>query len=235
MAARSAEPELMDSPDTSRQMLRNTLNHFRLINKWLTVHRRLFERFIINDMLKMRTPSATLLDLGAGACDMDLWLLRACKTRGLHLNILAIDHDPRVIEYAKETVEPNTEIVVARTNALEIDRLGRKFDYCLATHLLHHLPADDIPILLNKAASVCNRLLLVTDLARSRCAYLAFSALAPLLFHNSFAYTDGRISIKKGFTLAEFQRLAEAVKPAFRTHVGHVFPAHLCIAAFRRR
>src|SRR5690606_16373980 len=126
LTARSTEPELMDSPSASPQILSNTLRHFRFINKCLPCHRRLLKRFIINDMLQNPAPSATLLDLGAGVCDIDLWLARACKTRGLRLDILAVDRDPRIVDYARKMLKGNTDITitVVCADALDIDRLG---------------------------------------------------------------------------------------------------------------
>jgi hypothetical protein len=47
---------------------------------------------------------------------------------------------------------------------------------------------------------------LLNDLKRSNFAYLGFTLFAGLFFHNSFAFYDGRLSIKRGFKKEELQK-----------------------------
>jgi 2-polyprenyl-3-methyl-5-hydroxy-6-metoxy-1,4-benzoquinol methylase len=233
LSRRCDEPELMDDPNTSAPMLQNTLRLMAMLNRYLLFHRRLLKRHVIKDMLANKIFSATLLDVGAGVCDIDLWLIRVAASKGLRLDVTALDHDDRVIEYAK-AMPHSDRLTIVRANAVDIDKLGRSFDYIFANHLLHHIPAVEIPVLLCKMASACKRLFLVNDLARGNLSYLAFSLGTAPFARNSFAYYDGRLSIKKGFTLTEFQCLASELAVPFTLEVGRAFPAHLYIAARRK-
>ncbi len=66
LSRRSKEVELMDRPDTSKDMLVRTLSQFRTINKFLSPHKRLLRQYIIADMIKEKKKRWRLLDLGAG-------------------------------------------------------------------------------------------------------------------------------------------------------------------------
>jgi len=214
-------------------MLVNTLHHFSIVNHLFSCHRRLLKRYIIADILKESRRSWRLLDVGAGACDIDLWLIKTCHARGLQLDITCIDHDPRVVEYARSQTRDVPGIEVRCAEATEIDKLNEHFDYVLANHLLHHLRSHDVETILTKISTVCDRVFLVNDLLRCYRFYLAYTIIAGVLFRRSFAFTDGRISIKKGFTRREFLQLVRNTELKGQTIVGTAFPGHIYIVNCR--
>jgi 2-polyprenyl-3-methyl-5-hydroxy-6-metoxy-1,4-benzoquinol methylase len=175
-------------------------------------------------MLKQPRRDRRLLDVGAGGCDIDLWLIKTCRAKGLRLNITCLDHDRRVIAdaHSKTRNVPNIKRVCA--NATEIQLLGRRFDYVIANHVLHHFTAPDIGIFLKKVDSVCERVLLVNDLLRSRCSYVFFAAFAKVFLRNSCAYTDGRISIRKGFTKPQLCEMLRNRRSACSALIDTTFP-----------
>ncbi|HUW19176.1 MAG TPA: methyltransferase domain-containing protein [Sedimentisphaerales bacterium] len=219
----------MDRPDTSPQLLANTLRQFSIVNRFFSPHRSLLSRYIIADMLKEPRRCWRLMDAGAGGCDIDLWLLKVCRAKGLRLDIKCIDHDPRVVEYARCKTGHVPNIKIACADAMEIDKSGESFDYVLANHVLHHLAAADIGVFLQKADAVCQRVLLISDLLRSYFSYLIFAALARAFLRHSFAYTDGRISITKGFTRPELLEVVRNTRLKGSTVVDTAFPGHVYI------
>src|SRR5450759_5516343 len=80
-------PELMDLPDASEKKLINTLNQFYLLNILFTRSRRLIEKYILADMLQSPGKTYEFLDLGAGGCDIAIWLLKRCRHLGLDVRI----------------------------------------------------------------------------------------------------------------------------------------------------
>ena len=67
----------------------------------------------------------------------------------------------------------------------------------------------------------------MSDLLRSRFSYALYAAGAKVLLRNSFAYDDGRLSIRKAFTKTEALRLV-AEHPALQSlRVQTCFPGHL--------
>jgi len=227
LSERTSELELMDKPETSAELLINTLRHFEVINRWLSSHRRLLNRYIIADMLKNNRQSRRLLDLGAGGCDIAIWLVKTCRWRGLKLSIVCIDHDSRVVDYARTQTSEFPEIEVVCGDALKIDECGERFDYVFANRVLHHLTSAEIQIMLKKIHIVCGRIFIINDLLRCYSSYLIFSMIASIFFHHSFVYEDGRLSIKKGFTLKELCQMVNSNSLNRQAIVGTAFPGHI--------
>ncbi|MGA0369759.1 MAG: methyltransferase domain-containing protein [Kiritimatiellia bacterium] len=204
-AFRSEEEELMDVPDGNLEQLYNTLDQFEGINLLFSRSRSLLRQTVLRDMQPGR--EYHLVDLGAGACDIPVWLLAEAEKRGLRLRITAVDADPRVIAYARKKHAHLKQLEIRQADALNLSALPA-FDYLFANHFLHHLRDRVLPGLLRDAARLSRRGFVFNDLKRSRFSYLAFSLLARI-YRNSFARTDGLISIRKGFLPRDFQNLLE--------------------------
>lgn len=201
---RATENERMDLPDCDEAQLYRTLDQFHGINRLFSQVRGLLTRTILSDM-QPATPYH-LVDLGAGACDIPVWLLEAAQKRSLDLRITAIDADPRVVRYARERYGEVPNLTLLEHDALNLDRLA-PFDYLFANHFLHHLPDDVIPPLLADAHRLCRRGFVISDLLRSPWSYLGFSLVAHI-YRDSFARADGLISIRKGFRPSDFKDIA---------------------------
>ena len=94
--------------------------------------------------------------------------------------------------------------------------------------ILTALPFELITIL-GAVDQVATTKYVLSDLVRSRLSYLAFSALLPLRMTNSFAWHDGRISIRKAFTVADGQKLITAAGLTGKATIRRFLPAHLAI------
>jgi 2-polyprenyl-3-methyl-5-hydroxy-6-metoxy-1,4-benzoquinol methylase len=197
---RATEDELMDHPDCDGAQLFRTLDQFHGINRLFSRVRGLLARTVLAD-IRPGSPRH-LIDLGAGACDIPVWLLSVAEKRGLDLRITAIDTDPRVVGYARERYGHVPGLNILEHTALDLDSLA-PFDYLFANHFLHHLPDEVIPTLLSDAHRLSRRGFVISDLRRSPWSYLGFSLIAHI-YRDSFARTDGLISIRKGFRPSDF-------------------------------
>lgn len=233
LSRRSEEVELMDRPDTSNDMLVRTLSQFRTINKFLSPHKRLLRQYIIADMIKEKKKRWRLLDLGAGGCDIDLWMLKTCRSKGIKLEITCIDHDLRVVNYAKARTKGIDGIHVICADAARIDHLGGCYDYVFANHFLHHISSENIKVILNNIITVCDRIFLINDIVRCYCSYLSYTLIGGAFFRHSFAYTDGKISIRKGFTRKELWKILCEAKLDAEVLVKTAFPGHVYIVGHR--
>ncbi|TVR32923.1 MAG: methyltransferase domain-containing protein [Spirochaetaceae bacterium] len=205
-AQRSSAPELMDDPGSDRLQLEQTLGQFRLVNLLLSRIRSLLRRYVLRDMLARGVTHATVLDVGAGGCDVALWLLRAAERRGLSLSISCLDHDRRVLAYARRQVAEEPAIEVLDSSVFDI---RGQWDYVICNHFLHHLNDQQVGRFLDLSYQICGRRLLANDLLRSHWSLFGFRVFAALLLHNSFARSDGVLSIKRGFRPHELQRMVE--------------------------
>lgn len=224
--------EAMDRPDCSERKLHRTLGQFRYLNRAVSRYRSLLKRWIVSDMRRDPSRPYHLLDLGAGACDIPVWLLRTCRRAGLRLTVTALDSDPRTLAWARARHHGIPGLRVVRGSAADLPGPG-EVDYVFANHLLHHLADADICRLLRDIAAVARRGYLVSDLVRSRSSYVWFSLLARPFLLGSFAYADGRISIRKGFTPEELQRLVHRAGLEDGARLMPCFPGRLVLVGGR--
>ncbi len=183
----------MDLPDSDRRRLERTLVQMAWINRFLSGARGLLERTIL-ESIRRRPGPCTLLDVGCGGADLALWLVR----REPSLSITCLDHDPRVADYARRRCAGAERIEVRLGSASELEALG-SFDYVFANHFLHHQEDERLAPTVAAMLARTRRLLVITDLLRDRSSYFWYSLLAGLFLHGSFAISDGRLSIRRGF------------------------------------
>jgi SAM-dependent methyltransferase len=183
----------MDLPDSDPRRLERTLAQMAWINRFLSGARGLLERTILQD-IRRRPGSCTLLDVGSGGADLALWLVR----REPSLKVTCLDHDPRAADFARRRCAGVERIEVRLGSASELDRLG-SFDYVFANHFLHHQEDECLAPIVAAMMAHARRLLVITDLLRSRSSFFWYSLLAGAFLHGSFAFADGRLSIRRGF------------------------------------
>lgn len=223
-------PELMDDPSSDHQLLVNTLMQFRLINRFLTPVRRLLKNQVIKQMMQEPNREYHLVDLGAGGCETAVWLLRQAQRKGLHLRITACDHDPRVVQYARDTFGKIPRLTIQQRSVLDIDDFRPPVDFVFANHLLHHLREADIYTLLGSLSRLDKKTVMISDIHRSRTVYTSFYLISAMLFRNSFARDDGLLSIRKGFTRCEFRTFsAEVASQETAFEIKTMPPGHIVL------
>ena len=208
MPVRAREPELMDLPDSDPRRLERTLRQIVLINRLLTGYRRLLECTVLEDLSRHPgRPPYTLLDVGSGGGDIAAWLAR----RQPDLRIVCLDRDPRAVAFARRRCAALPAIEVRLGSVSELDSMER-FDYVLAHDFLHHLPEGEIALAVQAMLRRARRLLVASDLLRSRHSFVIFSLFAAVFLHRSFAAADGRLSIRKGFLPEELRELLSGIE-----------------------
>ncbi len=208
MPVRARGPELMDLPDSDPRRLERTLRQIVLVNRLLTGYRKLLERTILEDLRQHPgRPPYTLLDVGSGGGDIAAWLAR----RQPDLKIVCLDRDPRAVAFARRRCAALPAIELRLGSVCELEAMER-FDYVLAHDILHHLPEEEIAPAVQAMLRRARRLLVASDLLRSRQSFLIFSLFAAVFLHRSFAIADGRLSIRKGFLPEELQGLLSGIE-----------------------
>lgn len=230
---RSKEIELMDIPTSDEKKLINTVKQFRILNILFTRSRGLIKKYFIPDLLKFPGKTHSFLDIGAGGCDIALWLLKYCKRRGLKVKISCLDNDKRITDYSREKCKSVNEIKIIAGSAFDLKQIG-KFDYIFANHFLHHLPSEVIPEILDIISQQTERAFLLNDIFRSRLAYFWYTIFTGLFMHNSFSFYDGRLSIKRGFTYQEMKRFTGLLDKSTNVNVFRTFPARIYVVGLKK-
>jgi hypothetical protein len=198
----------MDRPDCSLKRLYRTLDQFGWINILLSRYRTLLSQHVIQDMLREPQREWRLVDLGAGACDITVWMVRQAEKLGLRLKVTALERDPRVIAYAQAKHRDVDGLTVAAGDALD-PHSWEPVDYVFANHFLHHLTNGEIVRVLRIVAEHTNRVFVLNDILRSRLAYGGYALLMGPFGSRSFALADGLMSIRRGFLPAELRSLVQ--------------------------
>lgn len=227
LTARATLSELMDAPDCDETLLLRTVRQFAAINRLVTRYRKILKRWVIADMQLHPAQTYHLVDMGAGGCDIDVWLLKAARRKGLNLHVTACDTDPRIIAYAQSRY-PNVEGLAFRRTDVLSDPIATPVDYVFANHFLHHLTNEQIVHLLRKWEPFVRRRMVFSDLHRIRSAYAGYAVFSSF-FPRSFARMDGLISIRRGFLPGELDALAKQAVPAGTFSIQQHMPGRLVL------
>jgi hypothetical protein len=228
MSSRFFAPELMDDVTGPDDELFGTLTQFITLNRLFSRTRTIVKRYLIPRMLAQGNREIVVADLGAGGCDFALWFTHVCRRRGIRVRVLCIDHDPRIVRFAREACQGHDDIEIIEASAFSIDTIPGPIDYVFSNHFLHHIDSLEIPGLLAKihAAAQCG--FLISDLARSALSYAGFTLFCRVFFRSNLSCHDGRLSIRKGFLKGELAdcitRASLGVPATVSTmHPGRIF------------
>ena len=227
LITRSHQPELMDAPDCREDQLLRTVRQFASINRLVSRYRSILKRWVLTDMLRDPDRAYHLVDMGAGGCDIDAWLLGAARRLRLNLRVTACDADPRIVRYARAAHESTVGLTILKRDVIN-DPIEEPVDFVFANHFLHHLSDRDIVTLLQRWAPRVQCRMLFSDLHRTPLAYLGFALFASF-YRNSFAREDGLISIRRGFVPSELEALGSSGSRDGATEVHELHPGRLVL------
>ncbi len=215
--------EWMDRPDCDPDRLRATYRDFAIVNRWISGAGRLFRRFVL-PLAREAEPRGRpleVVDVGCGGGDLARDLLWRANRAGVAVRVLGVDPDPRAIAFARGgggAEGGSLRFEVARGEELA-DR-GARFDLALSNHVLHHLEDAAVPDFMDMLGRLATRRALVSDIRRSRGAFLLFGAVTAPFFRDSYIRADGLVSIRRSFTAPELAALAP---PRWRVRRGVPF------------
>lgn len=201
---RGQEPEDIDHPDTPDAVLREAMRGVRNLNRRLGYHAYLLGQ------LERRLPrgfsgSLNVLDVATGLADVPEAFARWGRRRGISVQAVGLDLNPRILAMAQEETRDVPEVELVEGDALAMPFPEGAFDV-VTTHLaLHHFPEERIVPLLQSMDRVLRPggIMLVGDLVRTRPNQVLVEA-ACALFGSPATLKDGRTSIRNAYSRAEF-------------------------------
>jgi 2-polyprenyl-3-methyl-5-hydroxy-6-metoxy-1,4-benzoquinol methylase len=233
MSSRLFMPELMDDLSGPEDELFSTLGQFVTVNFLFSRIRTLVKRYLAPHMKKQGNRELVCADVGAGGCDFALWFTKFCRKKGIRVKMLCIDHDPRIVRYARQKCQGHDDIGIYEASAFSIDAINGPIDYVLSNHFLHHIDSPEIPGLLKKFHDTARCGFFINDLSRSRQAYLGFTLFCRVFFRNRMSCHDGRLSIRKGFRKNEMAGLVDAANLSSPVFIGTMHPGRIYLLCLK--
>jgi 2-polyprenyl-3-methyl-5-hydroxy-6-metoxy-1,4-benzoquinol methylase len=197
----------MDRADLDPDRHRHALQGLERIN-WLSGSAGILWPSIRRLAEETNGESLRILDVACGAGDLSIALFRRATRAGLNLRLEAADISSRALEHAKGRAEAaGARILFFQLDALT-DDFPSDYDIVFSSLFLHHLHEEQAVSLLQRMARAARRMVLVSDLARSRLGWTAAYLVTRLLTTSEVVHTDGPLSVEGAFTPEEVLDLA---------------------------
>jgi len=207
---RAIQSEIMDDLNLSGAEMEETLYQLALINHWLGGHniawnciQRLYDHY---PLLQQKSP-ITIADVGCGGGDTLLFIAKCLRRRGIQAKLIGFDANPHILAYARRQSIQYPEITFEQVDMFSSSFRARTFDILLFNLILHHF---DNTFLTTYISQMCKQATFgvgINDLHRHWLAYRLFQGLTWICGANSLTRNDGLLSIRKGFSMAEWRHL----------------------------
>lgn len=206
---RAPQPELMDDPGLDPAEHERALDGLGRLNAVSASTAPLWPGIVAAARHVGQRP-IHVLDLACGGGHVAVALARRAQRAGLSLDVLGADISPVALDYAGRLAAHSGVCVgFSRLDALH-DPLPPGFDVILCSLFFHHLTNDAATELLRKMAAATRRLVLVSDLRRTRLGQVFAWVGCRALSGSRIVRVDGGRSVRAAFTPDEARRLADA-------------------------
>lgn len=238
-AARSAEPEWMDTEAVSYDDFRACLDDLERVNRLSLGYRPTLG--FLEDLRRRRVLPAgrplTVIDVGSGHGDGLRAVARWAARRGIPVRLVGVDINPFAARAAREaavglpeaqTIEWVTDDVFAFAA-----REDNRPDVILSALFAHHLSDPAVVRFVAWMEATAGIGWFVNDLHRHALSYHGFSLLARLLGMHRFVVHDGPISIARGFVRADWRAILRAAGVEKRASIRWWMPFRLCVGRIK--
>ena len=204
---RCRQSELMDDPHLNVEQHTHALRGLERINRWSASVHTLWSPI---QVLAAEEPERTfrVLDIATGAGDVPIALWHRARRAGVRITVDGCDRSPVAIKYARHRAKQNrADVRFFELDALN-DEIPPGYDVVTCSLFLHHLNDEDAVRLLRSTAQAVGRLVVISDLVRSRTG-LALAYLGTRLLSTSIVvHLDGPRSVLAAYTLDEVRMLS---------------------------
>jgi len=196
----------MDLPFDKKEDLFENLEELEIINKLTGGPALSFAA--IKDILQNKTQEIHIVDIGFGAGDLLVYILKNKHKLKCKIKLTAIDLLPQAKEYAllnHPELKENVTFVVCDYRHWFIN--GNKADLVVASLFCHHLNDEQLVEFFEYIKNNCTIGAVINDLARSPIAYFGIKFPTQLFSKSRFTKNDAPLSVLRGFKKSELNNL----------------------------
>ncbi|MCL5282880.1 MAG: methyltransferase domain-containing protein [Planctomycetes bacterium] len=202
---RARGSEFLDRPDADPRLVEQGYQFMKVVNR-IGGGIRVVRKFLEQELSQsMAADAATVLDIGAGDCDIPLAITRWADQRGYKVRFTCLDHDPKAVELAQDRIARCHchTIQVVQADVFTY-RPPDKFDYAIGSMTFHHFTDEEIDTLLIHLRGFVRKAVLINDLHRCLANYMV-CVLLVLPLDREIRH-DALLSIRRGFKPRELAR-----------------------------
>lgn len=227
LAQRSLVEEQMDDPALPEEQYAALLNDLARVNT-LTMAARPTLAF----MARIARTGARLkvLDVGFGQGDMLRRVARWAAKRGVKVELVGIDLNPRSAPVARAATPADMHIAYRTGDYAEL--AGQGWDAVMSSLVAHHMSDQQLVAFLRFMEAEARLGWLVNDLHRHALPYHGYPLLARVMGWHRIVREDGRLSIARSFRPAEWPPILARAGIA-GAEVARHFPFRLCVTRVR--
>ena len=227
---RATLSEWMDEP-CSYEDFHACLRDLAQVNRWTLAYRPTLAW--LRQFAGLRRP-LHIVDVGCGGGDGLRRIERWAQKRGVTVQLTGIDLNPFAARAARSWTAASSRICWLTGDAFST-QLPAPPDLILSSLFTHHLPQTEIVRFLQWMEREAVLGWFINDLERAPAPYRLFRALAAAAHWHRFVRHDGPVSIRRAFSVADWQRLLEAAGIERATvSIERWRPARLCVSRVQR-
>jgi SAM-dependent methyltransferase len=204
-AHRSAQTEILDAPIEAGELakIRADLARFNgaMMGHWPML--RWLDRATKGVPLEQ---SLTFVDIGCGYGDLLRAVRRWAQKRGRTMTLIGIDLSPQVIGVARNATNAADDIEYQAVDIFDF-KPAVPIDFVANSLVTHHLTDEMIVRFLRWMEATARRGWIIYDLQRSRVPFYFIPLAGFLLRLHPVVVYDGRISVARSLTRAEWKHL----------------------------
>lgn len=208
--------EILDDPSVDPAIRQRSIADVVRSNRLLGGLRAAAATF--DEVLPALPDGATVLDVGTGLADIPERLRATARARACRLITIGVDEAYSLLHADRARLD-----AAVCANALTLPFRDHSIDVVMCSQVLHHFDDAAAARLLREMNRVARRAVIVSDLRRSWFAAAGFWIVSfPLRFHRVTRH-DGVVSVLRGFTAGDVQRLvkrATGAAPTVRRRLG---------------
>jgi SAM-dependent methyltransferase len=201
-------PELLDRPGMDRASLREELQALESFNRQAGGHW-LMLRYVKQFVASYQPVSLNILDLGTGPADVPRALVAWARQSRRAINITAVDGNPEILQFARESCRDWPEIRCERHDLRILPYARESFDLVLCSLTLHHFTSADAITILRQIQTLARGGYIVNDLRRNWLTIWATKLMTRVLRLGPIFRNDALQSCRAAFTVRELRGLAE--------------------------
>lgn len=198
----------MDAPDLDPVRHLRALDALARVNRLSRTVGRVWRE--VSDLADRGVRPVRVLDVACGGGDVLIEVGARARRAGVDVELVGCDSSPVALDRAGARAAGRAGVSLVRADVR--DGLPGRHDLVCCSLFLHHLEHADAVQLLRAMADATDHVVLVQDLRRSRLGYVLAWAALRVLTTSDVARTDGPISVRAAFDLAEASALTREAR-----------------------